>query len=89
MRRWTRCLDKGFVGLIILSTVCLTALFTGCGEEDNNETVLRVCNWEEYIDEGDWDETIDLESGDIKGENSMVADFEDWYYKIYGKKNKS
>ena len=34
----------------------------------------------------DWDETMDLESGNIKGENSMVADFEDWYYKTYGKK---
>ena len=29
--------------------------------------VIRVCNWEEYIDEGEWgeDEVIDLESGDI------------------------
>ena len=35
------------------------------------EVTLRVCNWEEYIDLGDWDEeeTIDLESGDIIGEN--------------------
>ena len=45
------------------------------------ETVLRVCNWEEYIDLGDWDEeeTIDLDSGDIIGVNSMVEDFEAWY----------
>ena len=57
--------------------------------QGNDDVIkLRVCNWEEYIDEGDWDETIDLESGDIKGENSMVADFEDWYYKTYGKKVK-
>lgn len=50
------------------------------------EVVLRVCNWEEYIDEGDWDEeeTIDLESGDIIGENSIVKDFEEWYYETYG-----
>ena len=52
------------------------------------DVVLRVCNWEEYIDLGDWDEeeTIDLESGDIIGENSMVEDFEEWYYETYGKK---
>ena len=50
--------------------------------------ILRVCNWEEYIDEGGWDETIDLESGDIKGENPIVKDFEDWYYRTYGKKVK-
>lgn len=50
------------------------------------KVVLRVCNWEEYIDLGDWDEeeTIDLESGDIIGVNSMVEDFEEWYYETYG-----
>ncbi len=47
---------------------------------------LRVCNWEEYIDEGGWDddEVIDLDSQDIFGENSLVDDFEDWYYQNYG-----
>lgn len=55
-------------------------------EKDVPKVILRVCNWEEYIDEGDWDEeeTIDLESGDIIGKNSMVEDFEEWYYKTYG-----
>jgi spermidine/putrescine transport system substrate-binding protein len=55
----------------------------------NDKTVtLRICNWEEYIDLGDWDEeeTIDLESGDIIGENSIVEDFETWYYETYGVK---
>ena len=48
--------------------------------------VLRVSNWEEYIDLGDWgeDEVIDLESTEIFGENSIVDDFEDWYYEQYG-----
>ena len=47
---------------------------------------IRVCNWEEYIDLGDWedDEVIDLESGDIIGENPMIEDFENWYYETYG-----
>ena len=55
---------------------------------DEAEVVLRVCNWEEYIDLGDWDEeeTIELESGDIIGENSMVEDFEEWYEENYGVK---
>ena len=50
------------------------------------KVTLRVCNWEEYIDLGDWDEeeTIDLESGDIIGINSMVDDFEEWYLETYG-----
>ena len=56
--------------------------------EPAKEVTLRVCNWEEYIDLGGWDEeeTIDLESGDIIGENSMVEDFEEWYYETYGVK---
>ena len=40
--------------------------FAASGEE-TPEVTLRVCNWEEYIDEGDWDkeDTISLENGDI------------------------
>ncbi len=50
------------------------------------EITLRVCNWEEYIDLGDWDEdeVIDLDSGDILGVNALIDDFEDWYYETYG-----
>ena len=53
---------------------------------DGKKVTLRVCNWEEYIDLGDWDEeeTIDLESGDIIGENPMVEDFQEWYRDTYG-----
>ncbi len=49
--------------------------------------VLRICSWEEYIDEGGWeeDEVIDLESGDVFGENSMIEDFQNWYREVYGK----
>ncbi len=58
--------------------------------EPGKTVTLRVCNWEEYIDTGDWgeEETIDLPSGDIRGDNSMVEDFEQWYYETYGVKVK-
>lgn len=65
---------------------------TGIGaipiEAAEQPVTIRVCNWEEYIDLGDWDEeeTIDLESGDIIGENSLVDDFVDWYEETYGVK---
>ena len=54
--------------------------------EQTEKVVLRICNWEEYIDEGDWDEDerIELESTEIFGENNMVEDFEEWYYETYG-----
>lgn len=54
--------------------------------EEKKQVTLRVCNWEEYIDLGDWDEedVIDLESGDIIGERTMIEDFTEWYYENYG-----
>lgn len=68
---------------------------TAADEEEKEDisadtVILRVCSWEEYIDEGGWDEDeiIDLESGDIFGENSLVEDFETWYYETYGIKVK-
>lgn len=54
------------------------------------ETItLRVCNWEEYIDLGDWDEEerIELDNGvDIFGENALYDEFEVWYHETYGKR---
>lgn len=60
------------------------ALFSGCAQK-NEVVTLRVCNWEEYIDLGGWeeDELIDIENpyseGGIIGVNSMVDDFEEWF----------
>lgn len=54
---------------------------------DRTDTiVLRICNWEEYIDTGGWDEAIKLDSGEIKGDNSIIEDFEEWYYQTYNRK---
>lgn len=70
--------------LAVLSAISLAALcvpFAGCSEKNGGEITLRVSSWEEYIDLGGWDEdeVIDLESGDIFGENSMVDDFTEWF----------
>ena len=73
------------MGASVMSAIPVQA----AGDQTENDTiVLRVCNWEEYIDEGGWedDEVIDLDSGDIFGENSMIQDFEQWYQDTYGKK---
>lgn len=83
---------------IISYVLCLTLMvanmtvLTGCDNtEDEDVIVLRVSNWEEYIDEGDWDEeeTIELENGTvICSETGMIEDFENWFYETYGKKVK-
>lgn len=68
---------------------CLIALLlcSGCGRDDENVIVLRVNNWEEYIDEGDWEEGDEIELSDgrvIFSESSIVEDFEEWFYEVYG-----
>ncbi len=80
-------LRGGALLLAAAVSACGMAAVTARASEKKPDTVvLRVCNWEEYIDLGDWgeDEVIDLESGDIFGENSMIGDFEQWYRDTYG-----
>lgn len=50
--------------------------------------ILRVCNWEEYIDLGEWDdeEAIELDDGTvIFGEKPLYEEFENWYRETYGR----
>lgn len=76
-------------GTMILN-IPLNASASSDGTTDRGEKVtLRIANWEEYIDEGDWDEEEiieleDRENTSILGENSMVDDFEAWYLETYG-----
>ena len=80
---------------LLLSVTLLTSMLkateikvdaSAFSKEDT--VVLRVCNWEEYIDEGEWeeDELIELEDCDIFGENPLYEDFQDWYYEKTGKR---
>lgn len=77
------------LGLLLL-TEGLSAVFSVSEAKAKNDDtiVLKIGNWEEYIDYGDWDddEAIELESGTIMGENDIMTDFEDWYYETYGKR---
>ena len=70
---------------LLLAALWLAPAFASAEQET---ITLRICNWEEYIDLGGWeeDETIDLDSGDIFGENSLIEDFEAWYEETYGQK---
>lgn len=71
--------------------VCLLCFFlSGCSvSETSGVTTLRIANWEEYIDEGGWDEdeVIDLEDGTkIFGEENLLDEFEEWYEQTYGER---
>lgn len=82
---------KSLIHLLLgIFGVCgCAAVLAGCGQKDKDTIVLRVSNWEEYIDQGEWeeDEAIELENCTvIFGENSLVEDFEEWFFETYGKK---
>ncbi len=67
----------------------VSAASGGEAPQGGGKVTLRIANWEEYIDEGDWDEeeAIELEDREntvIFGENSMIDDFEAWYRETYG-----
>ena len=77
------------IRILALGAACLMVApvfaMAGCAETDET-VVLRVSNWEEYIDLGDWgdDEAIDIENeytGEdyIMGVNSVVDDFTEWF----------
>lgn len=77
--------------IFCFSLLFCSTVFFGCENKENQseEIVLRIANWEEYLDEGGWDEdeTIDLdEKTKILGRENMVDDFESWYEKTYGEK---
>ncbi len=77
--------------LKIFPVAALACIFAGCAGFTDDTVVLRVCNWEEYIDEGGWDddEAIELSDGRvIKGEDAMYREFEQWYYDTYNVKVK-
>ena len=69
LRRTTLTL---FLFLLIFISVCLT----GC-EAKEKVQVLRVYNWQEYIDDGTDDDGN-------KVSNSVMEDFEEWYFNHYG-----
>lgn len=59
---------------------------TVCAREE--PILLRVCNWEEYIDLGEWEEedAIELDNGMIIfGKRPVYEEFEDWYRETYGR----
>ncbi|MCX4267656.1 MAG: ABC transporter substrate-binding protein [Lachnospiraceae bacterium] len=76
---------------IILICMVFLFLLSGCGKKEEDVIVLRVNNWEEYIDEGGWDledAVVLSEDTVILPENGMIEDFQDWFYQTYGKKVK-
>ena len=62
-------------------TACLfasTLPFTACSKSQD-ENVLRIASWDEYIDEGG-------EDSYVEGSRALYEEFADWYFEQTGKK---
>ncbi len=73
----------------VLGAALAAGALTGCESSGSDTIVLRVSNWEEYIDLGGWDQEdlIDLEDGTkILGKENLTREFEAWFFETYGKK---
>ena len=68
--------------IIVGGLFCRSLSITVSAKEKRDSITLRVCNWEEYMDLGGWneEERLLLDNGvEIFGENPMYKDFEEWY----------
>lgn len=76
---------KKFICFAASCVLLLSALPLSACSNGDEQFVLRVASWEEYIDLGDWedDELIEIDNpyGDdgVIGVNSMVDDFTRWF----------
>ena len=90
MKRIAKSITSVLLGVVMILGLYFSVPCLGENTYAKEDVIkLRVCNWEEYIDLGEWDEEelIELDNGtNIIGENSMVDDFCDWYYETYGKR---
>lgn len=64
--------------LMFIIVLFISLILTGCSKETEG-LVLRIYNWQDYIDEG-----VD-EDGQKIG-SSVMEDWQSWYYETYGEK---
>jgi len=64
--------------LILLLLLFLPLVLTGCASEEQG-LVLRVYNWQDYIDEG-------LDDDGQKIGTSVIEEWQEWYYQTYNTK---
>ncbi|MBE7088322.1 MAG: extracellular solute-binding protein [Clostridiales bacterium] len=84
MKKLNRIFSVAVASVLLCAPLSLTA----CSTTENEDTVvLRVANWEEYIDLGGWDEEelIDIDNpynqelGGVFGENALIDDYVEWF----------
>ena len=57
---------------LLFACILAVLTFSGCGKNDDNVIVLRVNSWEEYIDEGDWEEGEEIELVLIRDDGRFI-----------------
>ncbi|MBQ8685864.1 MAG: extracellular solute-binding protein [Clostridia bacterium] len=72
-------MKKRFLPFALIACLAATALpLTAC-TDTQEENVLRIASWDEYIDEGGADSYVE-------GSRALYEEFEDWYFEQTGKR---
>ena len=69
---------KKLVPISLIACISLQLLPLSACSKDNEENVLRVASWDEYIDEGGADSYV-------AGSRALYEEFQDWYKQTHGK----
>lgn len=77
-------MKRVMITVLLIGILTFSPVFMSGAAASDDVILLRICSWEEYIDEGGWD----IEELGIHSDNSMIADFENWFFDTYGKKVK-
>ncbi len=56
-----------FCTALFLSLFCFIETEASGKAQEEKQVTLRICNWEEYIDLGDWDEEDTIDVGILLG----------------------
>ena len=65
--------------LMFLILLVLPFLLVGCAQQETEGLVLRVYNWQDYIDEG-------FDDDGQKVSTSVMEEWQEWYFQTYGEK---
>lgn len=77
-------MKRVIITVLLIGILTFSPVFMSGTAASDDVILLRICSWEEYIDEGGWD----IEELGIHSDDSMIADFENWFFDTYNKKVK-
>ncbi len=68
---------KNFIPFMLIACLTASTISLSACNKAQEETILRIASWDEYIDEGG-------EDSYVEGSRALYEEFEDWYFEQTG-----